>query len=202
MGSGVTRMLAVGEMARRGGLTTKALRHYDRLGLLVPAQVSSDGYRWYAEPQVDVARTIARLRSLQARGDRIRRAPHSLDHLLNDERGAAMALTDTAPEPATDERTLAARLFSDTWKLLEKEDRTPEEVDRMIQMAHASRLHWDNVGDDQNRAIGEWQVARVYSTLGRSEPARFHAHRSPATSTQPATRGTRRSQTSLLSPIP
>jgi hypothetical protein len=31
----------------------------------------------------------------------------------------------------------------------------------MILRAHASRFHWDNVGDDQNRAIGEWQCSRV-----------------------------------------
>ena len=88
-----------------------------------------------------------------------------------------MALSDTASVPVTDERKLAARLFNDTWALLQKEGRTIEEDDRMIHMAHASRFHWDNVGDDQNRATGEWQVARVYSVLGRGEPALFHARR-------------------------
>jgi len=78
----------------------------------------------------------------------------------------------------SDERKLAARLFNDTWALLQMESRTPEEDDRMIHMAHASRFHWDNVGDDQNRAIGEWQVARVYSVLGHGESALFHARRS------------------------
>jgi DNA-binding transcriptional MerR regulator len=200
-------MLSVGEMARRSGLTAKALRHYDRLGFLVPAAVSGDGYRWYAEEQVGVARTIARLRALdvpldvvraiisgaddaevsrmlaahravlQARDDRIRRALHSLDHLISDPRGASVALNDTAAVPVTDERKLAAQLFNDTWALLQKESRTTEEDDRMIHMAHASRFHWDNVGDDQNRAIGEWQVARVYAILGRGEPALFHARR-------------------------
>jgi hypothetical protein len=47
----------------------------------------------------------------------------------------------------------------------------------MLHMAHASRYHWDNAGDDQNRAIGEWQCSRVYATLGRGEPALFHARR-------------------------
>lgn len=88
-----------------------------------------------------------------------------------------MAPTGAAPDRGTDERQLAVQLFGQTWKLLEQEHRTPEEDDRLIHLAHASRLHWDNVGDDQNRAIGEWQVARVYCTLGRSEPALFHARR-------------------------
>jgi DNA-binding transcriptional MerR regulator len=200
-------MLSVGEVARRCGLTGKALRHYDRLGLLIPAVVSDDGYRWYGEGQVGTARVIARLRALdvpldvvravlagtgeaelrrrlaahravlQARDDRIRRALHSLDHLLSDSRGVTMALGDAAAPAVTDERKLAAQLFNDAWALLEKEHRTPEDDDRMVHMAHASRFHWDNVGDDQNRAIGEWQVARVYSVLGRGEPALFHARR-------------------------
>jgi DNA-binding transcriptional MerR regulator len=200
-------MLSVGQVARRTSLTTKALRHYDRLSLLVPAAVSEDGYRWYSEEQVGLAFMIARLRALdvpldavravlaggddnklqrvltahravlQARDDRIRRALHSLDHLINDSRGIAVALKDTAAQTVGNERELAAQLFNDTWALLQMESRTPEDDDRMIHTAHASRFHWDNVGDDQNRAIGEWQVTRVYSVLGHGESALFHARR-------------------------
>jgi DNA-binding transcriptional MerR regulator len=200
-------MLSVGEVARRTGLTPKALRHYDRLGLFSPQVVSEDGYRWYGERQISSAVTIARLRALdvpldavraflsgagedqirrllmrhraalQARDDRIRRALHWLDHLISDERGTIMALSEPPTPTVTDERALASKLFNDTWTLLEKESRTPEEDERMIHTAHASRFHWDNVGDDQNRAIGEWQCSRVYSTLGRPESALYHAQR-------------------------
>jgi DNA-binding transcriptional MerR regulator len=202
-----TGMLSVGEVARRTGLTAKALRHYDRIGLLSPARVSDDGYRWYDEEQVALARYIGRLRALdvpldvvracldgadehevrrllaahrtalQARDDRIRRSLHAIDHLLNDERGTIMALNDTPTQTVTDERALAIQLFNSAWSLLEQESRTPEEDDRMLHMAHASRYHWDNVGDDQNRAIGESQCSRVYAVLGRGEPALFHARR-------------------------
>lgn len=208
-------MLTVGELARRAGLTTKALRHYDRLGLLVPAAVTGDGYRWYAAGQAGQAQLIARLRALdvpldavravlagagepdtarllsahravlQARDDRIRRALHALDHLISDPRGPAVALNDTSEQPVTDERGLAARLFTGTWGLLEKESRTAEEDDRMVHMAHASRFHWDNAGDDQHRAIGEWQIARVYAVLRRGEPALFHARRALAYASRP-----------------
>jgi hypothetical protein len=97
--------------------------------------------------------------------------------LAGDPRGVTVALEDTAGQTVTDERKLAVQLFNGTWALLEKESRTPEEDDRMVHMAHASRFHWDNVGDDQNRAIGEWQVARVYCVLGHGESALFHARR-------------------------
>jgi hypothetical protein len=93
-------------------------------------------------------------------------------------RGVTVTLEDTAAQTVTDERGLAVQLFNGTWELLEKENRTPAEDDRMMHMAHASRFHWDNVGDDHHRAIGEWQVSRVYTVLGRGEAALFHARRS------------------------
>lgn len=57
-------MLTIGEFARASGLSAKALRLYDELGLLAPAEVDErNGYRYYAPEQVDPARLIARLRS-------------------------------------------------------------------------------------------------------------------------------------------
>src|ERR1700712_856385 len=42
----------VGELARRTGLTTRTLHHYEALGLLRPAQRSPAGYRLYDEASV------------------------------------------------------------------------------------------------------------------------------------------------------
>jgi protein phosphatase len=57
-------MLTIGEFAQATGLTAKALRLYDDLGLLLPAEVDSrNGYRYYDLRQVDAARLVARLRS-------------------------------------------------------------------------------------------------------------------------------------------
>jgi hypothetical protein len=83
---------------------------------------------------------------------------------------------DTAKAPI-DERQLAADLFNGVWKLLDKQDRTVEEDDRMLHMAHASRYHWEQVGTAANLARGEWQCSRVYCVLGRAEPAGHHARR-------------------------
>lgn len=47
----------------------------------------------------------------------------------------------------------------------------------MLHAAHSSRYHWGEVGTAVNLARGEWQVSRVYSVLGRAEPALFHARR-------------------------
>jgi hypothetical protein len=76
-----------------------------------------------------------------------------------------------------DERKLAARLFNRVWDLMELPSRTREDDDEMIHTAHASRYHWGVVGQAENRARGEWQVSRMYTVLGRSEPALAHARR-------------------------
>ena len=62
---GGERMLAIGTFARRSRLSMKALRLYERLGLLSPAGVDAEnGYRWYREEQLFTARLIVALRRL------------------------------------------------------------------------------------------------------------------------------------------
>lgn len=75
------------------------------------------------------------------------------------------------------ETSLAGSLFNAVWTLLENPSRTPDDDLRMIHMAHASRYHWSRVGTEVHAVRGEWQCSRVYATLGRSEPALFHARR-------------------------
>ena len=59
------RLLGIGAFARRSRLSLKALRLYDRLGLLTPAHVDAgSGYRRYRESQLETARLIAMLRRL------------------------------------------------------------------------------------------------------------------------------------------
>jgi DNA-binding transcriptional MerR regulator len=55
----------VGELARRTGVSVRALHHYDEIGLLTPSHRSESGYRLYTE--VDVAR-LQQIRSLRALG--------------------------------------------------------------------------------------------------------------------------------------
>ena len=52
--------LRIGELARRTGLTVRALRHYDDIALLVPSERSSGGYRLYGR------KDVARLYRIQA----------------------------------------------------------------------------------------------------------------------------------------
>ncbi|MFS4094208.1 MerR family transcriptional regulator [Streptomyces sp. AF1A] len=58
-------LLTIGAFAARSRLSPKALRLYDRLGLLVPALVDeASGYRYYRADQVERARLVALLRQL------------------------------------------------------------------------------------------------------------------------------------------
>ena len=59
-------MLTIGRFADATGLTVRALRHYDDIGLLAPARVDPDtGYRYYEDAQIEDAVTIRRLRALE-----------------------------------------------------------------------------------------------------------------------------------------
>jgi protein phosphatase len=63
MGTMTTELWTIGDFARESGLTPKALRLYDDLGLLRPAQVDpGSGYRRYAPEQLAQARLVATLR--------------------------------------------------------------------------------------------------------------------------------------------
>jgi DNA-binding transcriptional MerR regulator len=197
-------LLSVGAIARRAGLTPKAVRHYDRIGLLRPAVVDAAGYRWYSPDQLAAARRVALLRSvdvpldevrnclddpsaiaaalaiqrrrLDARIVRVQRQRHTLDHLRIDGLDTPMPNTDPGLDE-TEERRVAVALFNATWTLLEKEDRSRDEDDAMLHMAHASRHHWGQIGTPANFGRGEWQCSRVYAVLNRAEPCLHHAQR-------------------------
>jgi DNA-binding transcriptional MerR regulator/effector-binding domain-containing protein len=69
----LTEELSIGAFSRVSGLTVKALRHYDEIGLLEPARVDEGtGYRYYGLEQARAAEAIRRLRSLEIPLDEIR----------------------------------------------------------------------------------------------------------------------------------
>jgi DNA-binding transcriptional MerR regulator len=201
-----TSLMPIGRFARLTGLSVKALRHYDELGLLRPAAVdASTGYRSYSTGQVGRAETIRLLRRLEFPLDeiaslldaddpaRVRRV--LLDHQrrtalrsaqlkgvlqrlqpLLDGKESIMGTQARALDAETDKR-LGIDLFNKTWTFLDMESRTREEDDEMLHCAHASAFHWFHVGTQANRARSEWQVSRVNAVLGRPEAALAHAER-------------------------
>ena len=203
-------ILPIGRFARQTGISVGALRHYDELDLLRPADVDrSTGYRRYRREQIETGRIIARLRDFEIPLDEIRLVLADDDpalqrrriaehrtriearisrltrvlHVLGQLSAGKEPLVSDSPTAVTPEldaaahRRLGIDLFNFTWTLIEKPDRSVAEIDEMIHAAHASCYHWSKAGTNANLARGEWQIARVYSVLGRAEPATWHAGR-------------------------
>lgn len=58
-------MYTIGQFSKLCQVTPKALRHYEAVGLLVPARVDGDNqYRYYSHAQTEVMQTIALLKDL------------------------------------------------------------------------------------------------------------------------------------------
>jgi DNA-binding transcriptional MerR regulator len=55
---------SITELARMSGVTARALRHYDDIGLLRPARVGANGYRWYEREQLLRLQEILLMRQL------------------------------------------------------------------------------------------------------------------------------------------
>jgi len=104
---------------------------------------------------------------------------HDHDHDHDDHAGHEHG-HESAAIDADQERALAVGLFNHVWELLTAPDRTPAMDAQMVHAAHASRFHWGQVGGPREWAVGEWQCSRVYSVLGRGEPALHHARASLA----------------------
>ena len=193
------QLMPIGRFSRLTGLGVKALRNYAEAGLLVPAAVDDEtGYRFYSAEQVDRADAIRLLRRLNMPLEEIRstlaaddpvalravlvshqrriagreadiRASMGKLQRLIDGRERIMGMRSESLE-TEQHRRLGIDLYNRTWTLME----TPG--DEMLYCAHASAYHWlHGGGTTANRARSEWLCSRVYSILGRPEPALHHA---------------------------
>ncbi len=61
---------SIAEVARMSKVTSRTLRHYDDVGLLRPAYVGSNGYRYYEQEQLLRLQQILLLRELGLGGTR------------------------------------------------------------------------------------------------------------------------------------
>ena len=54
----------ISEAARRSGLTSKAIRYYEEIGLIAPARRGENGYRQYESSAVEELQFLARARDV------------------------------------------------------------------------------------------------------------------------------------------
>lgn len=75
------------DVALATGLTSRALRHYERVGLLLPSRVADNGYRFYGDAELSRLYRILSLRALELPLAAIRRA-------LDDEQSLTEAIRE------------------------------------------------------------------------------------------------------------
>ena len=78
-------MWSVQQVARAAGTTSRTLRHYDDIGLLPPARVGANGYRYYDDDDLVRLQRILLLRDLGL-------ALTTIAEVLDGERDAVAAL--------------------------------------------------------------------------------------------------------------
>jgi len=106
-----TRLLRIAEVADEVGLTTRAIRYYEELGLLAPAARSDGAYRLYD------ADDVARLRTIKGLRDDAGFSLAEIGQLMEDEAARAR---DRARFRATDDPVEQRRL---TVSAVERADR-------------------------------------------------------------------------------
>jgi DNA-binding transcriptional MerR regulator len=115
----VRDLVTIGRFSELTGLTVKALRLYDRLGVLYPAVVDfSSGYRYYSPGQVPVAKRIHLLRMLDMPLEEIRA-------LLSERDPEAIRQQLARHRQRIEERIVS---YQDAWVLLQTLDDWSESV--------------------------------------------------------------------------
>lgn len=85
--------MTISQFSERTGLRPKLLRYYEEAGLIVPEMRSANGYRQYAESQIETAQLVNSLRQADVSMSHIREfltaAPERRDELLAEWRSLA-----------------------------------------------------------------------------------------------------------------
>ena len=79
-------------------------------------------------------------------------------------------------------RKVAAECFNRTWDYLQQKNRSLDDDQMMLNLAHASRYHWSLIGKPWNFTTGDWQISRVYATLNQPDLALSFAKKALETS--------------------
>ncbi|MGP3990152.1 MerR family transcriptional regulator [Streptomyces sp. 3N207] len=123
-------LYSIGELARRTGLTVKTIRFYSDRGIVVPADRTPAGYRRYGPDAVARLTLVRTLRALGLGLDMIRQ-------VVNRE----LTLGDVAEQHAAalEVQIATLRLQRAVLATVARSRPTPEEIERMHQLAQLSR---------------------------------------------------------------
>ncbi|MBS9371646.1 MerR family transcriptional regulator [Rhodococcus sp. B50] len=135
--------MLIGEVSRRSGVSSRMLRHYDRLGLVTPTGRTSGGYREYTE---DDLRRLFHVESLRSLG------------LSLNEVGRALREPDFAPAELVRElmRHTRERIAAETELLARLEDvdaASPTGWDDVLRLVALLRAFESDSGSRRQQAI-------------------------------------------------
>lgn len=135
--------MTIGEFSRRTRLSLKALRLYDAMGLLLPAQKDDQsGYRYYREEQAERARLIGLLRRLEMPLDEIERV---------------LGLSGSE----------AARAIAGFWREVESETRTKRRLVRYLENYLEGK--GENMYEIELRHVPQQKVASIQGHVNAEE---------------------------------
>jgi DNA-binding transcriptional MerR regulator len=157
----VRNLVPIGRFSTMTRLSVKALRHYDEIGLLVPAEVDrSSGYRYYRYEQANRAEAIRILRRLDMPLDEIRQ-------LLDAEPDVGAKLLQAHRGRLEDELDRHRRMLAYLERLIERDEGVmPYEVGiKDVPAQHVARLRRSVSLATMSSDVGEG-FARIWEALG------------------------------------
>jgi DNA-binding transcriptional MerR regulator len=165
---GTEELLSIGRFARLSGLSVKALRHYDEIGLLRPARVDQySGYRYYSLAQARDAEAIRRLRALEVPLDEVAALLHANDATLRE--GLAVHRARLEGRAVETQRILAEldRLVDGKEELVPGADKVQIRFDIDVKEVPARRLAvvHESGHESEMGAIVPRQIATVHAYL-------------------------------------
>jgi DNA-binding transcriptional MerR regulator len=105
--------MQIGEVAARVGLSLRTIRHWDEMGLVVPSERSSGGFRLYTEADIERLELVKTLKPLDFSLEQMRDLLDTIDGLAadtDDPRRTAELMDRLAVyRAATDSRVAALR---------------------------------------------------------------------------------------------
>ena len=126
-------------VAKRFGVSVKALRVYEELGLLKPVRTVS-GWRIYRQPELERLSAILALKQLGLSLKRIGELLHGTGDL-----SVALALQEAALVDAKGEAEQALTLVrAARAKLVEKKSLSPDELSKLVRSTAMSEFKWND----------------------------------------------------------
>jgi len=123
MSSGIVQNMRIGELADEAGITTEAVRYYEKVGLMPPPARTPSGYRNYDPP------ALARLRFI--------RTAQTVGFTLG-EISEILSLRDNGETPCNHVRQLISQHASDLQRRIEDLQAMQSDLSRLASVAAAS----------------------------------------------------------------